>query len=580
MADNAAALGDNLNVQGDGQPPQDGQIPPPPPGPPPGPRQPVPQALGPRQPAPQALGPRQPAPPPAGPGIPAPPPQFQMNVNAVAAAAAAALLANMQPPPAPAHDMRPALLSLMDGNIPQFSGSKGEDARAHLLKFEDHILDLIALAGPNAEIHGPRAQVDKFKRTLTGKARKWFDHIHVPYDTHELREVFMDKYGREPTRTEDLMSMSQGTMRPNETVEAFGERISESMTRLHCAPEMIRDFFLMGLPVEMAMWVRNKEIPTFERALHYAKEWNKYKGASTAQNVDRGVHFAHDKGTDVMIDLISELKDLSLMAIKNTKNERSPTPHPRAQQDQPIENYDTNPPQNRQPYREDYYPQREQYPSRQGNDPGYQEGPQERRGRSPNRQNWPQNRQGRSPYRQNWPQNRQGRSPYRQNWPQNRQGRSPYRQEWPQNRQGRSPYRQNWTPYVQGQANWYEEYPNGPYDDQPREYPSQPRQDRSGSRQRSETPDKQGSRPPSRERSQGRPPSRERSLGRPPNPPQGATGPRQFTRGCWNCGEEDHFYRNCPKPKGNSTFQQRSERTAMRAFLTDLDGTENPNSSL
>ena len=199
------------------------------------------------------------------------PPIQQVNVNAIAAAAAAALLANMPPPPPPAPDMRPALMSLMDGNIPTFSGAKGEDATAHLLKFDDHLNDLMILAAPNAAINFARAQVEKFKRTLTGKARKWFDHIPLPNNIPQLRIAFMDKYGKDPTRTEDLMSMSQGQMRSGETVEAFGERISEAMVRLQCAPEMIRDFFLMGLPVDMAMWIRNKDIPTYERAMHFAK---------------------------------------------------------------------------------------------------------------------------------------------------------------------------------------------------------------------------------------------------------------------------------------------------------------------
>ena len=274
--------------------------------------------------------PQQPIQPPQdGVGAPAPPMQ-QVNVNAIAAAAAAALLANMPPPPPPAQDMRPALLSLLDGKLPVFSGSKGEDATAHLLKFEDHITDLLLLAAPNAAINGQRAQVEKFKRTLTGKARKWFDHIPLPANIPQLRLAFMDKYGKDPTRTEDLMSMSQGQMRPGEAVEAFGERISEAMVRLECAPEMVRDFFLMGLPVDMAMWIRNKpDIQTYARAMHYAKEWIKYKASQTpTQSSDRGVHFKTEKVSDDMYDLLSEIKGLHLMTIKNTKNERPPTPYP------------------------------------------------------------------------------------------------------------------------------------------------------------------------------------------------------------------------------------------------------------
>ena len=53
----------------------------------------------------------------------------------IAAAAAAAVIGHM---PAPVN-MTPAILNLMDGNVPTFSGEKGCDAPAHYLKFHDHL---------------------------------------------------------------------------------------------------------------------------------------------------------------------------------------------------------------------------------------------------------------------------------------------------------------------------------------------------------------------------------------------------------------------------------------------------------
>ena len=105
-----------------------------------------------------------------------------------------------------AADMTPAILNLMDGNVPSFSGEKGEDAPAHYLKFYDHLRDLILLSVAEAEIRMPATKIAKFKKTLVGKARKWFVRITLPTTMAGLRTVFLEKYSKDPSRTEDYVT--------------------------------------------------------------------------------------------------------------------------------------------------------------------------------------------------------------------------------------------------------------------------------------------------------------------------------------------------------------------------------------
>ena len=451
---------------------------------------------------------------------------------AVAAAAAVAVaLQNQQPAIPPAHpppDMTPAILSLLDGAVLPFAGNKGEDAPAHFLKFEDHIRELVALTPlaehPDAPIHIVANQVQRFKKTLVGKARKWFDRIAVPATLVALREAFLAKYSRDPTRTEDLMVMSQ-KMKPDETVTEFGERLSESMARLECPNEMIRDFFLMALPHDMAMWVRTREPATFEAAFTAAKEWQKLeKVPKSGIASGLGVQFRAQED-ETMQELLDEMKALKAMNILNLKKPRVQSPHPdpppyrdRARSASPNQG------------RVRFEREREREP------PPYQN----------DRQNWYPNRQNRSPYRQNPP-------PYRQGWSPNRQGYSPNRQGWSPNRW--SPDRRNWSSPNRGRSpdrrNW----------DQGNQRRWQP----SNNQRWSQGPN---SGPPNR----GRSPER----GRSPNAYNNNSQPRS---GCWNCGKEGHFFRNCPESKVGFTFKQRSEQMAMRAFLRDVEG-ENPQSSL
>ena len=431
------------------------------------------------------------------------------QLDKMAAAAAAAVMAKMK---GDAEAMSPALLSMMDAQMSTFSGEEGEDAVAHYLKFEDHMKELIEAAGPRSNMADDVVKIRKFKKTLSGKARKWFDRIITPATIAALKKTFLDKYSKDPTRTEDLMTMSQNKMKPNETVQQFGERISESMARLECCNEMIKDFFLLGLPHETAMWVRTKDPETFELAFEAAKEYTKLGNLPTV-NPGAGLSVQFNvQEQDTLEQLVKEVRDLRAMNVQNVQNtlrSRPQSPYPnkgnlRARSFSPqrvrIEDYSQSASGRRSDYKAD-----------------------ERR-QSPERRGWSQENRGRSPYRQGWSPNRQqGRG-----WSPNRGGN--YQREGNfQGQRGRSPQRWN-----NNNQNWGNR-PQSPYRAQ----------------QRGRSPYRGGMSP-----------SRPLSG---PSPPQGQ---------CWNCGRTGHYYRNCTVGRQEPTFQRKTERQAMRAFLNNI-GEEN-----
>ena len=80
-------------------------------------------------------------------------------------------------------EMRMARAMKMDP--PTFKGTPGENPEPHILSAHDW-LELSNIP--------PHQRVDKFKLTLAGKARQWFDEIPVPINWDALIAVFRTRF--------------------------------------------------------------------------------------------------------------------------------------------------------------------------------------------------------------------------------------------------------------------------------------------------------------------------------------------------------------------------------------------------
>ena len=215
-------------------------------------------------------------------------------------------------PPNPTMDplLPSALAGVLDNNSSTFSGKFEEDATSHFLNFQDNITDLQAIAPEDAPIHTVRAQVNKFKKTLRGKPRLWMEGKN--FDTiEELRKAFIGKYGKEPSRSEDMRQLTRAHIGVKESLNEYADRLSEAARRLEFQEEFLVDLFVAGLPSEQQLYVRGKGPRSMERALKDAKEYRDIQKASTI-SPSANVQFAvqEEKTSGQLSQVIDELKAL------------------------------------------------------------------------------------------------------------------------------------------------------------------------------------------------------------------------------------------------------------------------------
>ena len=75
-----------------------------------------------------------------------------------------------------------SLATSRSDSIPNFNGNKDESANAHLLKVEDW---------KERMKHSSREMVQRFKQTLGGKAREWYNELETtPKNWEELQKLF------------------------------------------------------------------------------------------------------------------------------------------------------------------------------------------------------------------------------------------------------------------------------------------------------------------------------------------------------------------------------------------------------
>jgi len=148
---------------------------------------------------------------------------------------------------------------------PKFDGVHDKDANIHWLLFTDYI----------AEANIAEAQrVNKFRITLTGEPRQWFEDNKASFTTFDqLEQLFKAEYGPQVSRAGYIKQLQNITMLPNETVIDFKKRVFRTACKasLQDDGEMVITAFVGGLPQNIRDHVRSKRDANLDEALKTAQ---------------------------------------------------------------------------------------------------------------------------------------------------------------------------------------------------------------------------------------------------------------------------------------------------------------------
>ena len=413
-------------------------------------------------------------------------------------------------PAAPA--AAPAVVPLIIESISMqsnFGGEEHEDAHFHFLNYQDHITELQQNSPDDAPIFTIPVQINKFRKTLKNKARRWMDNRN--WDTIEdLRRDFIAEFGKDPTRNDDIRALTTDKMKPNESVQKYSSRLRDSAARLNFPNELLKDIFIAGLPESTEFWVRGQRPRTFDEACRSAKEHKamiKARANSTQQGLNVSFNVQDQESeepefeTDDMQEILMHLRDMKTNNVQGNKPGyyRSPSPHVKRTQ---------------QPF----VPPNQQWQGQRQ----FVNGPTQRFQNGPTQGS--QNFQG------------QGQGNYYSKPPSD-YGKSqnpPSGNYYPQgagNNRSQSPGRQNYA-YPQGYTGQGSNY--DPY-----------------------------------QQNRGRSPSRNQDQFRPNSPARGKS-PSGHPRKCWACGQYGHMWKDCAN-SGSKTHRQVADLEAMRMFLKKHD---------
>ena len=99
---------------------------------------------------------------------------------------------------------------------PRFSGTKDEDAILRWIAFLDYVEE------NNVD---PNAKVSKFRITLSGEPRQWYEDNKASLNTQDLLgKGFKAEYGLQTTQSEYADQLQNMRMLPGETLPAYKKK--------------------------------------------------------------------------------------------------------------------------------------------------------------------------------------------------------------------------------------------------------------------------------------------------------------------------------------------------------------------
>ena len=222
-----------------------------------------------------------------------------------------------QQPPQP-QQPPPPQLRVTDYLPKRFSGEGTQSPLAHWLQFADY-LQIHAVPAPQ--------QVNRFKLTLSGDARLWFEGKAFN-DLNALKNSFIEHFSGYHSREGSLAAFRSIKWKHGEAMETYLGRLRPLAERLGYDNDQIRDQFIEGLPHDVKVSVVMARCGDLNTLVETAQKY-----IDLIKSHPKEVSFSHTEEIsykDELEELINEFRAFRGANNNRRSRERAPVDRQRA----------------------------------------------------------------------------------------------------------------------------------------------------------------------------------------------------------------------------------------------------------
>ena len=151
-----------------------------------------------------------------------------------------------------------------------FNGKPGEDAKSHIHGYMDYVHNTLTAAPINHPMRLHELQIGRFKESLSGQAREWMVGKHFD-SLQQLKTRFLDRFAKYHSTGDDLARMST-PMKPGTSVEAYADRLKISTDRLGVDEIVLGKTLLTNLPPELKGYAMSRGARLYDDIVRECKE--------------------------------------------------------------------------------------------------------------------------------------------------------------------------------------------------------------------------------------------------------------------------------------------------------------------
>ena len=206
-------------------------------------------------------------------------------------------------------------LRLSDFLPSKFNGDKNQNPRSHFLSYNDYL-----------QIHNIRdgdMQIARFKHTLSGPARVWFENKDFD-DLDDLKNRFTRYFSGVHSREANARQFRTLVYKTGENVEEYLTRIRTSANQLGYDDNLIRDQFVAGLPhtvqIQLSMSGRNDLQELVDMAQRYMDLTTNVGKVTFNDNPNNPYAFQSEQVSTQMEKLTEQMASLARVTAERFEN--------------------------------------------------------------------------------------------------------------------------------------------------------------------------------------------------------------------------------------------------------------------